>query len=408
MLGLEIKFTNEIKEFVAYEGAKFSYGKEQLGNEVFIQNVDLLYEQGINDLEIRISQWEEVPCFFMVSENSAVPFDIFAASFYLLSRYEEYLPHVKNTEGRFPASESIGYAADFLHTPVVDIWARKFQQLLKQKFPDLEFKLQAYSTVNLITVSQIFKYRKKGFARILVGILKDLFKLDFKMLKERILILFNLREDPYNVFEELIRFYKKYKIKLHFMFQLSDFSTYDRNINHKRKFYKTLIKFVGDYCNVGLKIGFYAKDDLKVLKKEKARLEHILNRPVLSMINNQFNLLLPDGYNFMAELEIREDFSMGYPETAGFRAGTCSSFMFYDLNFEITTPLLIQPYMINTKNSAAEDFSDFQKITESLISEVKAVGGRFCSVFNNEDFATPEKKEQNFQLIRMINEGAQD
>ena len=69
ILGIPVGFTSKIEEFVAHEGMKISYGKQSLANEVFIQNVDLLLEQGMTDLEIKVQEWDEVPCFFAVSEN---------------------------------------------------------------------------------------------------------------------------------------------------------------------------------------------------------------------------------------------------------------------------------------------------------------------------------------------------
>ena len=132
--GLEIKFTTKIEEFIAHQGMKFSYGKKRLGNELFIQSSDLLLEQGLSDVEVKVQKWEVTKCFFAVSDNSDLPFDIFSASFYLLSRYEEYLPHVKDEFGRFPASESLAFKKDFIKSPVVDIWAYKFKALLLENF----------------------------------------------------------------------------------------------------------------------------------------------------------------------------------------------------------------------------------------------------------------------------------
>ena len=42
ILGLEIRFTNTIEEFMAHSGMKFSYGEKRLDNEFFIKNTDLL------------------------------------------------------------------------------------------------------------------------------------------------------------------------------------------------------------------------------------------------------------------------------------------------------------------------------------------------------------------------------
>jgi hypothetical protein len=88
ILSVEVRFTNLIEEFVSEEGPKLSYGKQALGNEFFIQSHNLLLQQGFESIDFIVTQWEETKCFFSVSKKSALPFDIFAASFYLLSRYE--------------------------------------------------------------------------------------------------------------------------------------------------------------------------------------------------------------------------------------------------------------------------------------------------------------------------------
>ncbi|MCK5638992.1 MAG: hypothetical protein KAH67_09780, partial [Flavobacteriaceae bacterium] len=106
ILNIEVKLTTKIEEFIAHEGIKFSYTKQALGSELFIKSSHLLFDQGIDYLDINIVDWDGVPCFFQTNSNSEVPCDFFATSFYLISRYEEYLPHVKDEFERFPAEES--------------------------------------------------------------------------------------------------------------------------------------------------------------------------------------------------------------------------------------------------------------------------------------------------------------
>ena len=165
ILGLRIKFTSKIEEFIAHEGMKLSYGKQKLGNELFIQSSGLLSEQGFTDVEVRVSKWENTVCFFRSSKESDLPFDIFAASFYMLSRYEEYLPHVKDEHGRYPSSESLAYRKKFLEQPVVDIWALKFKTKLIERFDYLEFPTRTYNTKNILAVAEAYKYKKKGIGK---------------------------------------------------------------------------------------------------------------------------------------------------------------------------------------------------------------------------------------------------
>jgi hypothetical protein len=43
-----------------------------------------------------------------------LPFDPLAATFYLVSRYEEYLPFIPDEHGRFPAKQSFAFSNGFL------------------------------------------------------------------------------------------------------------------------------------------------------------------------------------------------------------------------------------------------------------------------------------------------------
>lgn len=404
ILGVPVGFTSKIEEFVAHEGMKISYGKQSLANEVFIQNVDLLLEQGLTDLEVKVQEWEDVPCFFAVSEGSSIPFDIFAASFYLLSRYEEYLPHVKDKEGRFQASESLAFQEKFLERPVVDIWAFKFRRILQRKFPDYKFPEREYSNQNIIAVTEAFCYKKKGIVRVVLGLLLDLVQIKPKYVLHRFQVMLKLRRDPYDVFRRLIKFLKRYNVPMKFMFQVSDFSTHDRNINHNRLELQSLIKSVADYAEVGLQVGFYANQNFKNLKEEKTRLEDILKRPVVSAINKKYNLLLPDTYNHMVELELKNDYSMGYPEALGFRAGTCTPFLFYDINFEITTPLLVHSYALGTEALRNLKETEVEYKVLEIKRQIKIVGGNLSSIFTNIDFSEYSNAKRNFNILRSVNE----
>jgi len=144
------------------------------------------------------------------------------------------MPHLKDEYGRFPASESLAFKEGFIKSPVVDIWAYKFKKILIQKFPGIEFKSREFESISIISVSRVFNYKNKGFLRSLMGTAMDLGQLKFTMVSDRIKVLFRIKKDPFNVFDDLIGFIKKYNTKMIFMFQLSDFNAFDRNISPNR------------------------------------------------------------------------------------------------------------------------------------------------------------------------------
>ena len=169
ILGINVQFTAKVEDFIKHSGAKITYTKLPLQNEFFVRSNDLLFEQGINDIQIKVHDWDGVPCFFNAGERSAIPFDIFSASFYLLSRYEEYLPHVKDIHDRFPPLESLAYKNNFLQLPVVDIWANKLLIKLKERFPDLKSRDNKYTYTSIIDVSTSHCYAHRGIVRSFAG-----------------------------------------------------------------------------------------------------------------------------------------------------------------------------------------------------------------------------------------------
>ena len=162
---IPVNFTSKVEEFVAHNGPKLTYTRTPLRNEFFVKSNDLLFEQGVNDMEIIIQKWEGIPCFFKTGPKSSIPYDIFAASFYLISRYEEYLPHVKDKHGRYTAEQSLAYKHKFLEKPVVDIWACKLLKALQEKFPDYEYKKRTFEFISTVDIDNAFAYKHKSLVR---------------------------------------------------------------------------------------------------------------------------------------------------------------------------------------------------------------------------------------------------
>ena len=403
VLGVPVTFTTKIEEFIAHDSLKMSYARQPLSNEIFIRSHELLFEQGLSDLDINVSDWDETKCFFANGEQSALPFDIFAASFYLLSRYEEYLPHVKDEYGRFTAEESLAFKNNFLKQPVVDIWAFKFQAVLKAHFPDFNFPERTYSITPVIDVPMAYTYKLKGVMRTFGGTIKDILSLNFKEIYTRYTVLLGLQNDPYDTFRYIINRQKHTKFKFIFFFLIGDFSTYDKNINVQKSQFISLIKQIGDYCKIGLKSSFFALDDKQILKIEKLRMEAIINSPLTASRQSYSKLNLPESYRNLVELEITEDYTMGYTRHIGFRAGTCTPFMFYDLDYEIQTPLYIHTYhLLDYALLKTQSLLDKKMVLNNLIKEVKKVNGEFVPVFHNYSFSSDERWKGYKELFNII------
>lgn len=400
ILGLEIAFTSTLEKFLSHQGPKISYGKKPLGGELFYYSEGLLEQQGIESIEVVVRPWDEIVGIFPAPHGSALPFDVFSASFYLLSRYEEYLPHVKDEKGRFMASESLAYREGFLQQPVIDIWAYRFKDSLLSVFPELILELHKREMTihTLIEGAQPYAYAQKGFFRTTIGYLSDLIKGNFRSFVERTKVVLGFKRDPLNTFKWIVNTAKHSNFKITVFFMLGDAMTFEESMNYHRKRLKLLIKYVADYKEVGLIFSFKSLSDLGALKKEKNHIEGITHRDLRSSMNAEVLVNLPDIYRQLVELEVQKDFTMGYYDTPGFRAGTCTPFLFYDLDFEIKTPLLIHPVVARTSMFDSKYSNNKERMVDQLLQSVAGVHGYFAMVFSNKDF-TGEDQNQVWRAI---------
>lgn len=409
ILGIQVSFTTTVEEFIAHDSLKMSYAKQPLGNELFVRCHELLFEQGLSDLDIHVHNWKHTKGFFQTNERSALPFDIFAATFYLLSRYEEYLPHVKDEYGRYLGTESLAYKNNFLNQPVVDIWAYFFQESLQAQFPEYEFKGRDYIIQPIIDVPMAFCYRQKGLLRTFGGTLNDLYRLRLRKFYQRYMVLSRFQRDPYDTFKWIVTKQKQTPQKFLVFFLIGDYSTYDKNININRKEFVSLIKYVSDYCNVGLKVSYFALDSLEILKKEKQKMESIVNHELTASRNSFSKLNLPESYRNLIELEVKQDFTMGYINLLGFRAGTCTPFQFYDLDYEVQTPLQINPFhLFDSALLRRSSLLDKKEELQRLIAEVKKVNGIFAPVFHNHSFNNEERWKGFRDLFSFVLDSANE
>ena len=385
ILGLEHGFTTKVEDFIKHSGPKITYTKQPLQNEFFIRSNQLLFEQGINDISIRLLEWEGVPCFFETGDRSNIPFDIFSASFYLLSRYEEYLPHVKDDLGRFPEKTSFLYKEGVLQRPLVDLWADLLMKVLKERFPELEGKPKKYEFTPIIKVAVSHCFAHRGILRNLGGFFLDLGQFKLLRLIKRVAVWFNPAKDPFNNFAVLLGLHQKFNLKGIFFFQFADYGRHDKNVSIYQGRFRNLIKWVGDYAQVALSASYQSAFDMEILRTEKSRLSALVHRPV-NCVRLRYNRVnLPKSYRNLVDAEFTSDYSMGYTHTIGFRAGTCTPFYFYDINLEVQKPLKIHPFVLfDYSLLKMKKQSEVFYVLDDIYREIQRLKGNFTVVFSNE------------------------
>lgn len=393
---MEVLFTTDRETFVAHTGVKISYTKNPLAEEVFVHNSTLLFEQGIRDIEFKVHDWQGVPAFFSAGDKSVIPYDIFAAAFFLTTRYEEYYPQVHDPYDRYDATNSSAFQNQFLHIPVVDIWAYRIFDLLKKNYPNCQFPKKKFQHISTININDAFAYLHKGFFRNAIGLVQDVFHFKLDEIKQRFLVISRLKKDPYDNYDTIIQHAKNHKVKTIFFFLFSEYNTFDKNVSFSNLAYKMKIKSVIDYVPFGQLFSYFTMKNSQKLIKEKSRLENVVIRPINKSRQHYNRLEIPKTYQTLIDNDIREEYTMGYHTHIGFRAGTCSPYYFFDLEYEIQTPLKIFPFCINDELLKTYLNLNEQEALEKILelkTEVKKVNGTFISIFHNAILNNPQWME---------------
>ena len=383
--GLEYITTADIKKFDEHQQEKINYSSARIGEDIFIKASSLLFEQSIKKINVPIETKHNVPVLFPDVGSGDIGFDIFAAVFYMVSRYEEYLPFIPDGHGRFKASDSLAYQNDFLQYPVVNIWLLHFKNILQNKYPSLQCKPSSFKAIVTYDIDIAYAYNGRSLFRMVGGTARDIFTLKINNVLNRISSIFN-RKDPWDTYAFLQDIIFKNKLTPIFFFLLGDYSRYDKNIKYDHPLMKALVNKVSEFSDIGIHPSYKSSVITEKILIEKSRLEKLSNKPITKSRQHYLRFILPDTYNQLLAAGITEDYSMGFTGMPGFRAGICTPFYFYDLKNERATGLKIFPvtfmegtfinYLkLNPKES-------LEKIS-SLITEVKNVDGTFISIWHN-------------------------
>ncbi len=386
--GILYDTTSDRSRFERYPEEKINYSEKKFSDEIFIKATALLFESTIHKTELQITEKNSVKVLFTNDSSCDMGFDIFAAAFYMLTRYEEYLPFSPDKYGRFDAKDSIAYKNDFLQIPVVDQWIRLLKSILQKKFEDLLFKPSQFKAIVTYDIDVAYKFKGRNWTRTAGSILKDIISLNLRNLHERYDVLRRKKNDPWDIYEYLKVNILNNNLQSIFFFLLSNLSKHDRNLNYKNRLMQQLVKEITSFSEIGIHPSFYTSSSFEKIILEKRRLEKLSGKPVTKSRQHFLKFTLPDTYNYLLKAGIREDYSMGFPDRPGFRAGTCKPFYFHDLRNGCTTSLKIFPvtcmeatFIYYTQLSPEASLTQIL----NLLKETHENRGLFISIWHNEN-----------------------
>ena len=389
--GEPLQLTTDTFYFNDYHGPKINYGYETVSNdELLIINYPLLFEDKIKKQKIDCFKLNDFTAFYR-SEGD-YPFDIFAAVFYLLSRYEEYLPHEKDQYGRYAHKNSIAFRENFLHLPLINIWLEDFKQALKKRISNLNFKQSTFCFQPTYDIDEAYAFQNKNIIRTAGGFLRSAGTGQWSVAKRRWEVIRGREKDPYDAYDWMDRLHERNGLRPLYFFHCGiENGKYDKNIPLSEPVMQQLIKQHAKKYSIGIHPSWASGDKETLLNDEIKTLETASGKKITTSRQHYIRFTLPHTFRRLIEVGITDDHSMGYGSINGFRASVASSFYWYDLKKEQQTDLLLHPFCFMEANSFFEQKYLPQRAYEEMMhyyNAVKAVNGTLITIWHNNFLGT--------------------
>ena len=401
-LGIAHNITIDSENFKNHQGPKINYSDIETDDAFLLKNHRLLFENGIREQETGCFEINGYKAFFK-TVDSDLSFDIFAAAFYLISRYEEYLSHELDMYGRFAHENAFAFKEGFLHIPLVNLWIQDFGSALQTKYPQLHIQYPTFKFKPTYDIDIAYSYKHKGLIRNIGGFIRS-------PTMERLAVLSNLRTDPFDSYDFLHQLHTAYGLEpIYFFLVATSGSLYDKNISAYSNAMWQLIKRHAKKYTIGLHPSWRSNDHLSIIKSEKKILETAAGIGVNNSRQHYIKFRLPETFENLIESGIENDYSMGYGSINGFRASVASSFYWYNLQTEKTTALLLHPFCYMDANCFYEQKLSATQAYDEMIhyqEECKKVNGTFISIFHNNFLGTDKQftgwKEMYVKFISQV------
>ncbi|UPT77640.1 polysaccharide deacetylase family protein [Sulfurovum sp. XGS-02] len=363
----------------------------------FIVDVDIPIIYGNANLNIRNS---ELSC----------GIDIFASSFFMLTRWEEYVNKNRDVHDRFPANESLAFKNGFLDRPVVNEYLEMLKNMLFSLDTNLKFKIYNYKLLLTHDVDSILKY--PNFTSGIKEITGDFIKrrniqLAIDNLVLKIKTTLKIKKDPFDTFDYLMDISEKIGGKSYFFFMGNGVTKFDNMYKSDDGFVQSLVKKIKQRGHhIGIHPTYSAYNDFEQFKKEKQELQKKLDTEITFGREHYLRFEVPTTWQIWEDNGMEWDSTLSYPDKEGFRCGVCYAYSVFNvltrkqLNLK-ERPLIVMDGSFSTYQPNIKP-SDMENKITYLMQKVKKYNGEFVFLWHNSSFNIPQWKKYQSIYERVL------
>ncbi|HOW08727.1 MAG TPA: polysaccharide deacetylase family protein [Bacteroidales bacterium] len=310
--------------------------------------------------------------------------DVFASSFFMLTRWEEIVNEIRDSHGRFPGSESTAFKNNFLLRPVVNEYVEMLWEMLKKLGYNGIRKSRKFEVVFTHDIDILI------YNRSIKTILGDIFRRkNVHAAFENIKYLFY--PNPYNTFDLLMTKSEKLEVKSHFyLMSSSGNSIYDSNSYLNSKLFRHSVDEIKKRGHIlGFHPGYDTFDNPCKWRDEKDLLENAIQQKVLEGRQHYLRIDLTKTLSIWEENNMEIDSTLGYADKEGFRCGTGDVFHLFDIKGRRILKLKERPLIVMDGTLRQYQEYPLDKVSDVLnyyISIGKKFGSLITLLFHNSSF----------------------
>ncbi len=298
---------------------------------------------------------------FLAETDSGIELglDIFGSAFFMLSRYEEACSESVDKHCRFPVTDSLAYKAGFLDRPIVNEYLEILWHCLEKLFPGLKRAQREYRAVITHDVDRMFDTRGKRWPTVIRNASGDLTKRkDPGLAVRRLLARLDtddeqFRYEPTNTFDFIMGCSERIGVCSAFYFiTCQRVREIDGDYSMDMPWVRRLL---GRIHARGHEIGLHGSYDSYnrkgLLEEEFDKLLAVAEEEGIWQERwggRQHYLRWEAGATWQNQDDVglHYDSSLGHPEQAGFRCGTCFEYPVFNLKSRRQLRLRERPLVV--------------------------------------------------------------
>ena len=314
--------------------------------------------------------------------------DIIAATFFMLSRWEEAVVADRDEHGRFPGRASVAHKQGFLDRPIVDEYALILQEWLQVLLPGWSPSPQRFR----VNLTHDIDYLWSVSWRTLAG---DIVKRrDLSQGWKTLRTLLSWEMDPYLAgCYWLADVSERHNFCSAFYFKTADSGPYDSGHNVEDGAVRACVdELLARGHEIGFHPGYSTFDNFANFQKEKAKFDEIFGVEDYGGRQHYLRFSVPETWRMWERAGLKYDSTLGFPDFPGFRCGTCHPYQPFDVIENRQLDIVEVPLIamdVTLRNYLSLTPQQGKDILLDLAASCQRVGGVFTMLWHNSSIFGP-------------------